>query len=52
MELIRVQDSDYRKTYELYMTFPENDNGYMNNVYGYDYENSVYMPEGTMNKGD
>lgn len=27
MELIRVQDSDYRKTYEHYMTFPENDNG-------------------------
>ena len=38
MELIRVQDSDYRKTYELYMTFPENENGYINNVYGYDYE--------------
>ncbi len=38
MELIRVQDSDYRKTYELYMTFPENDNGYVNNVYGYSYE--------------
>ncbi len=38
MELIRVQDSDYRKTYDLYMTFPENDNGYMNNVYGYDYD--------------
>lgn len=38
MELIRVQDSDYRKTYDLYMTFPENENGYMNNVYGYDYE--------------
>ena len=40
MELIRVQDSDYRKTYDLYMTFPENENGYMNNVYGYDYENA------------
>ena len=38
MELIRVQDSDYRKTYELYMSFPENENGYKNNVYGYDYE--------------
>lgn len=38
MELVRVQDSDYRKTYELYMSFPENDNGYMNNVYGYSYE--------------
>ena len=38
MELVRVQDSDYRKTYELYMSFPENDNGYMNNVYGYNYE--------------
>ena len=25
MELIRVQDSDYKKTYDLYMTFPEND---------------------------
>ena len=38
MELIRVQDSDYKKTYELYMSFPENDNGYMNNVYGYNYD--------------
>ena len=38
MELIRVQDSDYQKTYELYMSFPENENGYMNNVYGYDYD--------------
>ena len=38
MELIRVQDSDYRKTYELYMTFQENENGYMNSVYGYNYE--------------
>ena len=38
MELVRVQDSDYQKTYELYMTFPENENGYMNNVYGYNYE--------------
>ena len=38
MELIRVQDSDYKKTYELYMSFPENENGYMNNVYGYDYD--------------
>ena len=38
MELVRVQDSDYRKTYELYMSFPENENGYMNNVYGYNYD--------------
>ena len=38
MELIRVQDSDYRKTYDLYMTFPANENGYINNVYGYDYD--------------
>lgn len=38
MELVRVQDSDYKKTYELYMTFPENENGYINNVYGYDYD--------------
>lgn len=38
MELVRVQDSDYRKTNELYMSFPENENGYMNNVYGYSYE--------------
>lgn len=38
MQLIRVQDSDYRKTYELYMTFPENENGYLNSVYGYSYE--------------
>ena len=38
MELVRVQDSDYQKTYELYMSFPENENGYMNNVYGYSYD--------------
>ena len=38
MELVRVQDSDYKKTYELYMSFPENENGYMNSVYGYDYD--------------
>ncbi len=38
MELIRVQDSDYKKLYELYMSFPENENGYINNVYGYDYD--------------
>ncbi len=38
MELVRVQDSDYRKTYELYMTFRENENGFMNSVYGYSYD--------------
>lgn len=38
MELVRVQDSDYKKTYELYMSFPENENGYVNSVYGYDYD--------------
>lgn len=38
MKLVRVQDSDYEKTYELYMSFPENENGYMNNVYGFNYE--------------
>ena len=38
MELVRVQDSDYPKTYKLYMSFPENENGYLNNVYGYNYE--------------
>jgi predicted acetyltransferase len=38
MELIRVQDSDYKKTYELYMSFLENENGYVNSVYGYDYK--------------
>ncbi|RKM59221.1 GNAT family N-acetyltransferase [Butyrivibrio sp. CB08] len=38
MELIRVQDSDYKKTYELYMSFPQNENGYINNVYGYSYD--------------
>ncbi len=27
-----------QKTYELYMSFPENENGYMNNVYGFNYE--------------
>ena len=38
MELIRVQDSDYRKAYELYMTFDEDENGFVNSVYGYDYD--------------
>ncbi|SDY58471.1 GNAT family N-acetyltransferase [Lachnobacterium bovis] len=38
LELIRVQDSNYKKTYELYMSFKERENGYLNNVYGYDYE--------------
>ncbi len=38
MKLIRVQDSDYEKTYDLFMTLPENDNGYINSVYEYTYE--------------
>lgn len=38
MELIRLQDSDYQKAYDLYMSFPENESGYMNIVYGFDYE--------------
>ncbi len=38
MELVRVQDSDFPKTYELYMSFQENENGYINNVYGYSYD--------------
>ena len=38
MELIRVQDSDYKKTYELFMSFDEDENGFVNSVYGYDYE--------------
>ena len=38
MELIRVQDSDYRKAYELYMTFDKDENGFINSVYGYDYD--------------
>ncbi len=38
MELIRVQDSDYKRTYELYMSFLDNENGYVNSVYGYDYK--------------
>ena len=38
MQLIRVQDSDYKKTYDLYMTFQETENGYVNNVYGYNYD--------------
>ncbi len=32
MELIRVQDSDYRKTYELYMSFPENETEYFTRI--------------------
>jgi len=38
MELIRVQDSDYKKTYDLLMTFDNDENGFINPVYGYDYE--------------
>ena len=38
MELIRVQDSDTQKTYALYNTFLKDENGYINNVYGYSYE--------------
>ena len=38
MEHIRVQDSDYSKTYALYNTFPKEENGYVNSVYGYNYE--------------
>ena len=38
MELIRVQDSDHKKTYALYNTFPKEENGYINSVYGYSYE--------------
>ena len=38
MELIRVQDSDYKKTYELFMTFEADENGFLNPVYGYDYD--------------
>jgi predicted acetyltransferase/phospholipid N-methyltransferase len=38
MELIRVQDSDYEKTYALYMSFPAEENGYINSVYGYNYD--------------
>jgi len=38
MELIRVQDSDYKKTYDLYMTFEADENGYINSVYGYTYD--------------
>ena len=37
MELIRVQDSDLKKTYELLMTFEQDENGFINPVYGYDY---------------
>ena len=38
MELIRVQDSDYKKSYELFMTFEADENGFLNPVYGYDYD--------------
>ena len=38
MELIRVQDSDYKKAYDLFMTFERDENGFMNPVYGYDYQ--------------
>ncbi len=38
MELIRVQDSDTKKAYEMYMTFAKDENGYINPVYGYEYD--------------
>ncbi|QFJ55376.1 GNAT family N-acetyltransferase [Pseudobutyrivibrio xylanivorans] len=37
MELVRVQDSDYQKAYDLFMTFKQDENGFINCVYGYDY---------------
>ncbi len=37
MELVRVQDSDYKKAYALFMTFEEDENGFVNSVYGYNY---------------
>ncbi|MCR5272150.1 MAG: GNAT family N-acetyltransferase [Lachnospiraceae bacterium] len=38
MKLIRVQDSDYKKCYDLFMRFPEDENGFYNSVYGYNYD--------------
>ncbi|SDB15233.1 Predicted acetyltransferase [Pseudobutyrivibrio sp. YE44] len=38
MELVRVQDSDFQKAYELFMTFPQDENGFINCAYGYDYD--------------
>ena len=37
MELVRVQDSDFEKAYDLFMTFKQDENGFINCAYGYDY---------------
>ncbi len=38
MKLIRVQDSDFKQAYALFMTFREVENGFMNAAYGLDFE--------------
>ena len=38
MELIRLQDSDPKKAYELYNSFPKEEMGYTNPVFGYSYK--------------
>ena len=38
MELIRLQDADSKRAYELYGTYQKDENGYVNPVYGYSYE--------------
>ena len=35
MELVRVQDSDFEKAYDLFMTFKQDENGFINCAYGY-----------------
>lgn len=38
MELIRIQDADPSKAYKLYKSFPKDENGYINPVFGYSYK--------------
>ena len=38
MKLIRLQDSDLRKAYDMYMSFGKGENGFEVTVYGYDFE--------------
>lgn len=38
MELIRLQDADTKRAYELYQTYPKDENGYVNPTFGFSYE--------------
>lgn len=52
MELVRVQDSDFEKAYDLFMTFKQDENGFVNCVYGYDYNQFLEWVEKKRNWTD